>query len=85
MGSIPGRGWEARSRRVGNGTPLQYSCLENSMSRGAWWAIAHGAVKSDTTEHTQSDQYENSLVLAIKMVLTSEAAFVKVYLFRPPQ
>ena len=30
----------------GNGTPLQYSCLENSMDREAWWAAVHGVVKS---------------------------------------
>ena len=45
MGSIPGSG---RSRGVGNGNPLQYSCLENPMGRGAWWAIVHGAAKSWT-------------------------------------
>ena len=34
----------------GNGNPLQYSCLENPMDRGAWWAIVHGVPKgSDTT------------------------------------
>ena len=32
----------------GNGNPLQYSCLGNSMDRGAWWAIVHGVVKSWT-------------------------------------
>ena len=32
----------------GNGTPLQYSCLENPMDGGAWWAAVHGAVKSQT-------------------------------------
>ena len=32
----------------GNGNPLQYSCLENSMDRGAWWATAHGVAKSRT-------------------------------------
>ena len=42
-GSIPGYG---RSPGEGNGNPLQYSCLENSMDRGAWWAIAHGVAKS---------------------------------------
>ena len=34
----------------GNGNPLQYSCLENSMDRGLWWATVHGVTKeSDTT------------------------------------
>jgi len=37
-----------RSPNVGNGNPLQYSCLENSMDRGAWWAVAHGVTKSQT-------------------------------------
>ena len=32
----------------GNGTPLQYSCLENSMDRGAWWAAVHGVTRSRT-------------------------------------
>ena len=32
--------------REGNGTPLQYSCLENPMNRGAWWAAVHGVSKS---------------------------------------
>ena len=32
----------------GNGTPLQYSCLENPMGRGAWWAAVHGVAKSWT-------------------------------------
>ena len=45
LGSIPGLG---RSSGEGNGDPLQYSCLENSMDRGAWWAIVHGVTKSRT-------------------------------------
>ena len=32
----------------GNGTPLQYSCLQNPMDRGAWWAAVHGVTKSRT-------------------------------------
>ena len=39
MGSIPG---SERSSGGGNDNLLQYSCLGNSMERGAWWAIAHG-------------------------------------------
>jgi len=39
-----------RSPGEGNGTPLQYSCLENPIDRGAWWATPHGVAESDTTE-----------------------------------
>ncbi len=42
-GSIPGLG---RSPGGGHGTSLQYSCLENPMDRGAWWATVHGVAKS---------------------------------------
>ena len=42
-GSIPGLG---RSTGEGNGNPLQYSCLENPMDRGAWQATVHGVAKS---------------------------------------
>ena len=35
----------------GNGNPLQYSCLENTMDRGAWWARVHGVAKSWTRLH----------------------------------
>ena len=43
--SIPGLG---RSPRERNGNPLQYSCLENPMDRGAWWAAVHGVTKGRT-------------------------------------
>ena len=44
-GSLPGSG---RSPGVGNGNPLQYSCLENPMGRGAWWTTVHGVAKSQS-------------------------------------
>ena len=45
VGSIPGPG---RSPGGGHGNPLQDSCLENPMDRGAWWATVHGVAKSQT-------------------------------------
>ena len=45
LDSIPGSG---RSLGEGNGYPLQYSCLGNSMDRGAWWATVHGVAMSQT-------------------------------------
>ena len=45
MGSIPGLG---RSHGGGHGIPLQYSCLENPMDRGAWWAMVQRVAKSQT-------------------------------------
>ena len=45
LGSIPGSG---RYLGEGNGNPLQYSCLENPMDGGAWWATAHRVAKSRT-------------------------------------
>ena len=47
MGSIPGSG---RSLGVGNGNPIQYSCVENSMENGALQATVHGVTELDTTE-----------------------------------
>ena len=47
LGSIPGLG---RSPGEGNGNPLQYSCLENPVDRGAWRATVHGSQQLDTTE-----------------------------------
>ena len=49
-GSIPRREGSGRSPGEGNGNPLQYSCLENPMDRGVWWATVHGIAKElDTT------------------------------------
>ena len=47
LGLIPGLG---RSSGEGNDNPVQYSCLENPMDRGAWWAAVHGCKESGTTE-----------------------------------
>ena len=51
MGSIPGLG---RCPGGGNGNPLLYACLENSMDRGAWWATVHGAPKTQTRLSTHT-------------------------------
>ena len=45
LGLVPGLGKSPGER---NGSPLQYSCLENSMDREAWWATVHGITKSQT-------------------------------------
>jgi len=50
VGLIPGLG---RSPGEGNGYSLQYSCLENSMDREAWQAIAHGVTESQTRQNNQ--------------------------------
>jgi len=55
LGSIPGSG---RSSGEVNGNPLQYSCLENPMDRGAWWATVHGVTKSQTR---LSDIYKKNI------------------------
>ena len=54
MGSIPGLG---RSPGEGNGNSLRYSCLENSMDRGAWWAVVHGATKCGTRLSTHTHTF----------------------------
>ena len=50
VGSISGLG---RCPGGGHGNPLQHSCWENPMDRGAWWATVHGVNKEDVSEHTK--------------------------------
>ena len=61
-GSIPGLG---RSPGGKNGNPLKYSCLENFMDRGGWWAIVHEVVEHwtrlSTHTHTHTHTYINNL------------------------
>ena len=71
LGSIPG--WR-RSPGGGNGNPLWYSCLENPMDRGAWWAPVHGGlIVSDMTEHICT---QNVLITSFSVKLTLLAFFL---------
>ena len=45
----------------GNGTPLQYSCLENPMDGGAWWAVVHGSLRVSTTEQLHFHALEKEM------------------------
>ena len=51
IGSIPGSG---RFPGEGNGNPLQYSCPEKAIDRGAWWATVHGVADCNRAEHSHN-------------------------------
>ena len=66
----------ARSPREGNGYPLQYSCLEDPMDRGAWWATVPGVEEADTGYGTKQQLflllqyfYELDLKLGLHLLL----------------
>ena len=58
--------WVGKNPAEGNGYPLQYSCLEKSMDRGAWWATVHGIAESDTTEQLTPSELLNSFIKKTK-------------------
>ena len=67
VGSIPGSG---RSPHGGHGNPFQYSCLENHMDRGAWWAAVHRVAKSQTrlkqlSVHTCTHTHTHSIMITL--------------------
>ena len=68
MGLIPGSG---RSPGEGNGNPLQYSCLENPMDRGAWWATVHGVTKSWTQLRNKNNKGHSCVVRVIIWLLAN--------------
>ena len=76
MGSTPGSG---RSPGQGNGNPLQYYCLENSMGRGAWQAIVHGVAKSQTRlvrMHIQNKTIENKETITKEQLRKHLSSFI---------
>ena len=62
-GSVPGLG---RSPGEGHGNPLQYSCPENPMGRGAWWAMVHRVVKSQTQLNRLSTHNVFSMICVLE-------------------
>ena len=70
----PGSG---RSPGVGNGNPLQCSCLENSMDRGAWWAAVHEVAKSWTQLNTRTNTHTLASVCHEIIFFDQELASIK--------
>jgi len=64
-GLIPG----SRRSREGNGNPLQYSCLENPMDRGAWWATFHEVAQSPT-------EYRDAVHLSFNLCVVSDTSHI---------
>ena len=60
-GSIPGPG---RYPEEGNGNPFQYSCLENPMDRGAWWAAVHGVAQSGQSKQQKAVYQPKCIIIS---------------------
>ena len=79
-----------RSPGVGNGNPLQYSSLENSMDRGTWWAIVHGIAKSQTrrvTKHTHIHTHTDPIIalhfhLQVTILRSSDQVVSNAYILK---
>ena len=77
VGSTPGLG---RSPGVGNGTPLQYPCLKNSMGRGAWWATVREAANSQTQlSHGAYDMKEMTELFDTFFIAFQTMCFTQVF------
>ena len=70
-GSIPEWG---RSPKVGNGNPLQCSCLENPRDRGAWWAAAYGVAQSQTRLKRLSSSSSSSSIACLSVSFLQQLA-----------
>ena len=75
MSSIP---WLGISPGVGNGNLLQYSYLENSMDREAWWAALHGQEESDTTKLVSLHIYTHIYVYVYAYIYSKK---IKTFIF----
>ena len=78
LGSIHGWG---RCPGEGNGNPLQYSCLENPMGRGAWWASVHGVAKYQTQLNDWNTHFNKNNLRTGKILCLSVKYFLNIYLF----
>ena len=65
LDSIP---WWGRSPGEGNSSPFQYSCLENSVDRGSWWAIVCGVAELDATEQLTDTHTINKVIIIVGVV-----------------
>ena len=84
LGSIPGSG---RSPGEGNGNPLQYSYLENSMDGGTWWATVHGVTKNQTWLNDFTLTFwllTKFTILTISFAQSSDTKYIQIFLRLSP-